>query len=163
MGIRTAVVCGCECSFSFPFLALFGINWDIRISNLHLPGIYGYITNRPQSNTNVLIYGDIFRNLIRPTLADHLDNWDNFASAGDDKEDYKGPKTPTSLAACADYCAADPECIQYRLTADSRCTTSNAVLRGKPSPGTQSGTMLWRVDAAVERMKQCHKVTWVTG
>jgi hypothetical protein len=141
---------------SFLFLSLFSL-FDINI------GISGYFTNKPQTNTNVLIYSDIFRNLIRPTLADHLDNWDNFASAGDDKEDYKGPKTPTSLAACADYCAADPECIQYRLTADLRCTTSNAVLRGKPSPGTQSGTMLWRVDAALEQMKQCHKVTWVTG
>ncbi|CAI7666273.1 unnamed protein product [Penicillium palitans] len=115
------------------------------------------------TNSNVLTYSDIFRNLIRPTLADHLDNWDNFASAGDDEEDYKGPKTPTSFAACADHCAADPECIQYRLTADLRCTTSNAVLRGKPQPGTRSGTMLWRVDAALERMEQCEKVMWVTS
>ncbi|KAJ5423450.1 hypothetical protein N7491_008666 [Penicillium cf. griseofulvum] len=115
------------------------------------------------TNSNVLTYSDIFRNLIRPTLASHLDNWDNSASAGDDREDYKGPKTPTSFAACADYCAADPQCIQYRLTADLRCTTSDAVLRGKPEPGTQSGTMLWRVDAALERMEKCEKVTWVTS
>ncbi|KAJ5457965.1 hypothetical protein N7475_009353 [Penicillium sp. IBT 31633x] len=116
-----------------------------------------------QTNSNVLTYSDVFRNLIRPTLADNLDNWDNFANAGDNKEDYTGPKTPASFTACADYCAADPECIQYRLNADSRCTTSKAVLRGKPQPGTQSGTMLWRVDAAVEQMEQCDKVTWVTS
>ncbi|OQE44151.1 hypothetical protein PENCOP_c002G04780 [Penicillium coprophilum] len=115
------------------------------------------------TNSNVLTYSDIFRNLIRPTLADHLDNWDNFASAGDDRKDYKGPATPTSFAACADYCAADPNCVQYRLTADMRCTTSDAVLRGQPQPGTQSGTMLWRVDAAVGRMEKCEKVTWVTS
>lgn len=110
----------------------------------------------------MLTYGDVLRNFIRPTLASHADNWDNFASVGDDKGDYKGPKTPASLAACADYCAADPECLQYRLTTDSRCTTSNAVLRGKPQPGTQSGTMLWRVDAAIQR-QQCEEVTWVTA
>lgn len=110
----------------------------------------------------MLTYGDVFRNLIRPILAAHLDNWDNFAGAGDDREDYKGPKTPATLAACADYCAADPECLQYRLTADSRCTTSNAVLRGKPQPSTQSGTMLWRVDAAIQR-QQCEGVTWITA
>ncbi|KAJ5812914.1 hypothetical protein N7447_009937 [Penicillium robsamsonii] len=115
------------------------------------------------TNSSVLTHSDIFRNLIRPTLADHLDNWDNFASAGDDREDYKGPATPTSFSACADYCAADPNCVQYRLTADMRCTTSDAVLRGKPGPGTQSGTMLWRVDAAVGQMEKCEKVTWVTS
>lgn len=116
-----------------------------------------------QTNSSVLTYSDVFRNLIRPTLVHDLDNWDNFANEGDDKEDYNGPKTPATIAACADYCAADPECIQYRLSADSRCTTSKAVLRGKPQPGTQSGTMLWRVNAAVEQMEQCSKVTWVTA
>lgn len=113
-------------------------------------------------NSKVLTYSDIFRNLVRPTLADNLDNWDNFAGSGDDKEDYKGPQTPASFTACADYCAADPECIQYRLTADSRCMTSKAILRGKPQPGIRSGTMLWRVDAAMKQMEECEKVTWVT-
>lgn len=111
-----------------------------------------------QTNSTRLTYNEIFRNLIRPTLADHLDNWDNFAADGDNNEDYKGPKTPASLPDCADFCAADPECIQYRLTAESRCTTSKAVLRGKPAPGTKSGTMLWRVDAAVKRMGRCQEV-----
>lgn len=111
----------------------------------------------------MLTYSDVFQKLIRPTLAHHLDNWDNFANEGDDKEDYKGPQTPATLAACADYCAANTECIQYRLTADFRCTTSKAVLRGKPQPGTQSGTMLWRVDAAVEQMEHCSKAAWVTA
>ncbi|KAJ6069038.1 hypothetical protein N7499_010925 [Penicillium canescens] len=111
-----------------------------------------------ETNSTQLTYNEIFRNLIRPTLADHLDNWDNFAPDGDNQEDYKGPKTPASLPDCADFCAADPECIQYRLTAESRCTTSKAVLRGKPAPGTKSGTMLWRVDAAVKRMGQCQEV-----
>ncbi|KAJ5782535.1 hypothetical protein N7457_004309 [Penicillium paradoxum] len=115
------------------------------------------------TNSNVLTYSDIFRNLVRPTLADNLDNWDNSASAGDDKEDYAGPKTPATFEACADYCAADAECTQYRLTADLRCTTSKAILRGKPQPGTRSGTMLWRVDAAIKDMEQCKKVRWVTS
>ncbi|KAJ5121579.1 uncharacterized protein N7515_009540 [Penicillium bovifimosum] len=115
-----------------------------------------------RTNSNVLTYSDIFRNLIRPTLADNLDNWDNFADIGEGKEDYHGPTTPASIVACADYCAADPECVQYRLTPDSRCTTSKTVLRGKPRPGMRSGTMLWRVDAAVQHMEKCEGARWVT-
>ncbi|KAJ5102121.1 hypothetical protein NUU61_004343 [Penicillium alfredii] len=108
-----------------------------------------------------LLYRDIFRHLVRPTLADYLNNWDNKADRGDDQDEYEGPETPASLVECADYCAGDTNCMQYRLDGNGRCTTSPIILRGTPEPGMKSGNMMWRVDAAIENAAKCKKAHWV--
>lgn len=95
-------------------------------------------------------------------LADHLDNWDNNAPDGDDSPDYRGPTTPASLYDCAEHCAQSPACMQYRLDTDGRCMISPWALRGLPAPGVQSGTMLWRVDAAIEEKGLCPRPNWIT-
>lgn len=115
-----------------------------------------------QGNNTVLTYGDIFTDFIRPMLSDHQDNWDNNAPDGDNNPFYHGPSTPATFYDCAEHCARSSDCMQYRIDADGRCTTSGWVLRGKPSEGVMSGTMLWRVDAAIQGRGRCRQPRWIT-
>jgi hypothetical protein len=94
-------------------------------------------------------------------LADRLDNWSNFAK-DEVKHDPENPVSkPESINQCAERCARTAGCLQYRMDADGKCYTSEWALRGLPSPGVWSGTMMWRIDAAIQQKGRCEKPMWV--
>lgn len=95
-------------------------------------------------------------------LTSHVDNWDNNAPNGDNDAFYRGPSTPASMYECAEHCARSSDCMQYRIDEHGRCSTSGWVLRGLPKQGVLSGTMLWRVDAAIKRRGKCRKPKFIT-
>ncbi|KAJ5098118.1 hypothetical protein N7532_005119 [Penicillium argentinense] len=107
-------------------------------------------------NHTVLHYGDIFTHFVRPTLAHHLDNWDNYARDEYKKKNSEGIEIPMTVWDCAEHCASDRACLQYRFS-DGKCYTSPQALRGTPAPGVESGTLMWRVDAAVAAKEKCEK------
>ncbi|KAJ5166003.1 hypothetical protein N7492_006299 [Penicillium capsulatum] len=109
-----------------------------------------------QQNNTLLTYSDIFRNFVRPKLTERAEDWDNGS------EDLVQKAEPMTIYECAEHCAKKPLCRQYSLSPDGRCKTSEWAMRGLASPGTQSGTMLWRVDAAVESSGLCPEPIWVT-
>lgn len=111
-----------------------------------------------QQNNTVLTYSDVFRNLIRPKLTERADDWDN----GSEQEVRNGGSSMT-IFECAERCAEEPLCRQYSLNSEGTCKTSGFSLRGGASPGTQSGAMLWRVDAAMEYYGRCPEPKWVTA
>ncbi|CEJ58229.1 hypothetical protein PMG11_06894 [Penicillium brasilianum] len=112
-------------------------------------------------NNTVLLYSDIFRNFIRPMLADRLDNWSNFANDEVKHEPENPASEPESINQCAERCARTAGCLQYRMDADGKCYTSEWALRGLPSPGVWSGTMMWRIDAAIQQKGLCERPMWV--
>ncbi|KAJ6119795.1 hypothetical protein N7523_004075 [Penicillium sp. IBT 18751x] len=114
------------------------------------------------ANRTFLTYGDLFVNFVRPMLTSLSDDWDNNAPDGDNHASYSGPSTPASMYECAEHCARSSGCIQYRVDERGRCTTSGWALRGLPRPGIMSGTMLWRVDAAIKQRGRCRKPNFVT-
>ncbi|KAJ5811573.1 hypothetical protein N7474_007874 [Penicillium riverlandense] len=110
-----------------------------------------------------LLYSDVFRSLIRPSLNSYRDNWDNLA---EDKpahrdHDISAPTVPVSPADCEEYCARLPHCMQYRVDDRGRCTTSRGPIRGKPKSGLRSGWLLDKVDAHVEELGYCNIADWV--
>lgn len=94
-------------------------------------------------------------------LADRLDDWNNFAQNEVEHHTENSVYEPGSLSHCAEQCARTSGCLQYRMDADSKCFTSNWALRGLPTPGVWSGTMMWRVDAAIQKKGRCEKPMWV--
>ncbi|KAJ5159671.1 uncharacterized protein N7482_006675 [Penicillium canariense] len=112
-------------------------------------------------NNTVLTYSDIFRNFVRPMLSDRLDNWSNFAADGVALRNENPVSKPQAFHHCAELCAQTPGCMQYRLDVDGKCYTSDWALRGLPTPGVRSGTMMWRVDAAMLKKGKCKKPEWV--
>lgn len=94
-------------------------------------------------------------------MAHYLDNWDNSAKDEYEKLDAQGVQIPVTVWDCAEHCASDPNCLQYRFS-DGKCTTSPEALRGTPARGVESGTMMWRVDAAIAAKERCNETLWVT-
>ena len=117
-------------------------------------------TNTSLQKTNsFLTYGDVFRMFIRPKLTDHISDWDN----GSEDVARKGQvDSPFNIFECAENCASQPTCRQYSLTPEGQCKTSGFVMRGKSAPGIKSGTMMWRVDAAIDYNGRCTEPLWIT-
>ncbi|KAF3385457.1 hypothetical protein F1880_002912 [Penicillium rolfsii] len=112
-------------------------------------------------NNTLLLYSDIFRNFVRPLLTDKLDNWNNFAKDEVQHVPEIRPSGPQSINDCAEQCARTAGCLQYRMDPDGKCYTSEWALRGLPAEGIESGTMMWRVDAAVRKKGHCETPSWV--
>lgn len=93
-------------------------------------------------------------------LSDRLDNWSNFAK-DEVKHTTEDPASEVSVNRCAEQCARTTGCLQYRMDADGKCYTSDWALRGLPDAGGWSGTMMWRVDAAMQKKGQCEEPVWV--
>ncbi|KAJ5398067.1 hypothetical protein N7509_006180 [Penicillium cosmopolitanum] len=108
-------------------------------------------------NNTVLHYGDIFTHFIRPTMAHYLDNWDNSAKDKYERLDDQGAQIPITVWDCAEHCASEPNCLQYRFS-EGKCTISPEALRGTPARGVESGTMMWRVDAAIAAKENVTKL-----
>ncbi|OKP11071.1 hypothetical protein PENSUB_3507 [Penicillium subrubescens] len=112
-------------------------------------------------NNTILLYSDIFRNFVHPMLTDHLDNWNNFAKNEVKHDPEIRPSESKSINDCAEQCARTAGCLQYRMDPDGKCYTSEWALRGLPTDGIESGTMMWRVDAAVQKKGHCEMPSWV--
>lgn len=93
-------------------------------------------------------------------LTDQLDNWNNFAN-DEVKHDPEIRPSEFSINDCAEQCARTAGCLQYRMNPDGKCYTSEWALRGLPTDGIESGTMMWRVDAAVQKKGHCETPSWV--
>ncbi|KAJ5690600.1 hypothetical protein N7462_004992 [Penicillium macrosclerotiorum] len=115
-----------------------------------------------KENHTTLTYSDIFRKIIRPTLTHHIvENWNNFAPEEIEHEGENTISKPQNIYQCAERCAMMPGCIQYRVDAKGKCYSSAWAVRGHADNGVQSGTMMWRVDAAMEKKGKCHWPEWV--
>ncbi|KAJ5239276.1 hypothetical protein N7468_003895 [Penicillium chermesinum] len=109
---------------------------------------------------SLLLYSDLFKNLVRPMLESYAENWDNFAQTELKREGDNSPFTPYE---CAEQCALDVNCLQYRIDDSGRCSTTDQALRGRASAGVKSGTMMWRVDARIKERGKCQKPKFVTA
>lgn len=62
---------------------------------------------------------------------------------------------------CAEACAKNANCLQYRIDGSGVCKNSDLALGGQSSAGVTSGSMMWRVDEKVRALGQCEGPTWV--
>ena len=108
-----------------------------------------------------MTFADIFINLVYPSLDDQLDNWDNFADTENVKVQDPGSSNLITIHECAEFCAQNPQCLQYRLDSAGKCKTSTHAYGGIPSFGVQSGTMMWRVEALIDERGKCQTPKWV--
>lgn len=144
----------------------FDQKWFSNVCIAFFIGAFMYLKRRLadpslQENNTVLHYGDIFTHFIRPTLAHYLDNWDNNAKNQFEKKNDQGIAIPMTVWDCAEHCATDPSCLQYKFT-NGICSTSPEAVRGTPARGIESGTMMWRVDAAIAGKEKCAETMWIT-
>lgn len=109
-----------------------------------------------------MTFADIFTHFIRPVLQDHKENWDNFADVEVAGLQGSGRDGAVTVYDCAELCAQSADCLQYRLDSQGNCRTSVHANGGIPSPGVQSGTMIWRVDALMKKRGKCRWPKWVT-
>ncbi|KAJ5760660.1 hypothetical protein N7520_007816 [Penicillium odoratum] len=110
-------------------------------------------------NPSYPLYSDVFRLLVRPTLVDVRENWENSAPQEVLKEGED--KTPFTHFECAEICAQKERCTQYRFDEAGTCKVSDYGLSGRPSPGVTSGSMLWRIDEKVRLLGQCESPMWI--
>lgn len=106
-----------------------------------------------------MLYSDVFSKFIRPSLEGYVDDWDNFAQTELKRE---GDDSPFSPYECAEQCAQDEKCLQYKVDAEGKCSVTDQVLRGRSSAGVKSGTMLWRVDSRIKQKGRCRAPKFVT-
>lgn len=124
---------------------------------------------------------DVFYDLVRPKLRDHMDNWDNLsnddyyfdeASRKFDKDEMAKHKTGDDLSEAERYahasyehcraaCESMPACVQYTF-GKGICSTSTAVRFGKPAVvgndeywNQKSGFMVQRIDEFAKKHDEC--------
>lgn len=96
----------------------------------------------------------MFRDYVLPQVTKSKTNWDNHA------DEDRGPVD--SLEACSAICEADKECVQYALTTDLRCSTTNHPNMGEWSKGIESGWFPERMEKWASDRKTCSGHDWMT-
>lgn len=109
-----------------------------------------------------MTFADIFQSLVYPMLVDQVEDWDNYADTEVENLQGSGPGGVATVYDCAEACSKIADCLQFRFKPHGECRTSGHAYGGVPSPGYQSGTMMWRVEALMEKRGTCRKPTWVT-
>ncbi|KAJ5585057.1 uncharacterized protein N7459_004857 [Penicillium hispanicum] len=114
-----------------------------------------------ETNT-IMTFADIFQTLVYPMLVDQVEDWDNYADTEVGNLHGSGSGGAATAYDCAEACARIADCLQYRFDSHGECKTSGHAYGGVSSPGYQSGTMMWRVEALMEKRGTCRKPRWVT-
>ncbi|KAF9895342.1 hypothetical protein FE257_000246 [Aspergillus nanangensis] len=108
--------------------------------------------SQKHNETTIMLYSDVFRNLIQPNINTVHENWDNLA--GDDSGKVK------NLAECKARCLDDTECLQYAYES-KKCRTSKVVQLGGSKSGVTSGWHPERVNAVLGELGSCEDVDWI--
>ncbi|KAK6832788.1 hypothetical protein RU639_003955 [Aspergillus parasiticus] len=104
-------------------------------------------------NQKPVLYGDVFRHIVRPKLGGTVAGWDN-------RIGETPGKSSLSLVECRVLCYRDDKCVQYTYT-DGKCWTSHVPVRGAQKDGVASGWITERVDALVDAMGSCPHAKWI--
>ncbi|KAF2755759.1 hypothetical protein EJ05DRAFT_494087 [Pseudovirgaria hyperparasitica] len=109
----------------------------------------------------VLKHCDVFYNYVLPQLQYRREAWDNESDGLVEVE-----KRPRSSQECKDICLDDPDCLQYRYSADG-CRMSTRFRLGQIAASNRrvvSGWILDRVENMAANFTSCsaEEATWVT-
>ncbi|KAK7997236.1 hypothetical protein PG989_005276 [Apiospora arundinis] len=117
-----------------------------------------------RGNRTLLRHGDVFKNWILPHITSRRDGWDNMS---EDIVEYPEGTTVT-MRDCYKVCLGQPDCMQYSLSGQTTCRTSQMMRLGRRRPAAAgeetmaSGWMTHRVNAFVEVMDEyCGQDGWV--
>lgn len=107
----------------------------------------------------LLLHADVYRELIHDTSVATRADWDNLSGSGI----VFDPPTVPSLAACADACAQNTECLQYTYTdSDQSCKQASSAFAGVAKNGTHSGWITPRVQRLLKSFQSsCHQVEYI--
>jgi hypothetical protein len=102
----------------------------------------------------MLLFSDVFHDLIHPQITTTQEDWDNLSAVDDDRQ------MTVTLADCEKRCAGNAECLQYSYES-GRCLTSKVARRGFKKIGVTSGWMSERINTTAKKLGSCSQVDWI--
>lgn len=107
----------------------------------------------------LLLHADVYREFIHNDTLSYLDSWDNLSGA---EIVFEEPTVP-SVAACADACTQNQECLQYAYNhSQKKCRHSATTVTGVESTGISSGWMTHRVKRLLKNFQSsCPQVEYI--
>ena len=107
-----------------------------------------------QSANSFLHHKEVYANYILPRVGQPRYDWDNHA------ENDQGPVH--SLDACRVICESLDTCVQYSLSNEMRCQTTDRPNLGEWSRGVDSGWVYERMKKFYNEAEACHGERWIT-